>query len=49
LIISWLQISAQNPLVILESWSKTINRGVPNMYSIYSKKSLTKSPVKVLV
>jgi hypothetical protein len=49
LIISRLQISAQNLLVILESQSKTIDRGVPNMHSMCSKKSLAKSPVDVLV
>jgi hypothetical protein len=47
LIISRLQILAQNPLVILESWSNTINRGVPKIHLICSKKSLAKSPVEV--
>jgi hypothetical protein len=44
-----LQISAQNSLVILESWSKTMDIGIPNMYLICSKKSLAKSPVEVSV
>jgi hypothetical protein len=49
LIISMLQILAQNSLVILESWSETMDIGIPNMHSICSKKSLAKSPVEVLV
>lgn len=49
LIISRLQISAQNLLVILESRSDTIDIGVPKMHSICSKKSLAKSPALVSV
>jgi hypothetical protein len=44
-----LQILAQNSLVILKSWSETMDIGILNMYSICSKKSLAKSLVEVLV
>jgi hypothetical protein len=44
-----LQILAQNSLVILESRSETMDIGIPNMYSICSKKSLAKSLVEVSV